>query len=447
MSEKKRALPLKEYVGYGSCEISSNTLYTVISTFLLMFYTDYIGVSAAAAGMVILVSKVLDGISDLIIGAILDRTHTKNGSVRPWVFRMAIPMLLAWIMLFAVPPVGDIGKIVYIFITYNLVNTVIYTFVSCGFTALPTYMTDDVQARSTLYVIKMIVACTVQTLTCMVFMKVVIAFGDDQKAWLLTAAILGTVAMLIQFFVYFTTKERVVPSTGKEDDIPVWESVKIVLTNKYWLLLLGSQMTITLIQVAILTVGSYYAKYVMNDVTLQGNLVMFFGIPGIFLMMIVPKLIAKIGKRNVAILGAIIMLIGQIISIVNIDLMYISLVVRGIGFSFAMSTLNGMLADTIEYSEWKTGHRPQSMTMAASTISQKVASGLGNALLGIYLTASGFDIDPTCATSIAAIKNVFVIVPVIVLVAMVLLYLVYDLDKKYDSIVSDIKARKANATK
>lgn len=446
MGSANEKLSLKERLGYVSNQIGVNSLYTVISSFLLLFYTDYAGISPAVAGMIILVSKFFDGASDLAVGAIFDRTHTPEGSIRPWIRRMIVPILLAWLMMFYMPPVANIGKIVYMFITYNIVNTVLYTIIGSAVTALPTYMTGDTQQRSNLYVLAMFVACGVQTLTAMFFMRAIIYFGNTERSWLIVGAIMGTVGMISLLVVYRTTKERVVPIASKEEDIPVLESLKIIVTNKYWLLMLAQQFMIVLLQIVILTVGVYYAKYVMQNVALSGNLVMYFGLPGLFWMaLVIPKLTVKIGKRNTSLLGVTMILIGALLSVFNAQLLPIALMIIGSGFAFMMSLSNAMIADTIEYSEWKSGKRPQSMTMAASTLANKVGAGVSNALLGIYLSASGYDIDPTCATSVAAIHNLFIYAPIVIAIVMIIIFATYDLDKKYDGYVADIAERKAKA--
>lgn len=135
-------------------------MYTMTSTLLIYFYTNVVGISAGAVGMIMLISRVFDGFSDVLMGTIIDRTHSKYGKARIWILRLAVPYALAAIVLFTMPGLGPIGKVVYAFVTYNIMNTVVYTAISQPFHALGSLMSRDRRQRDTICNIRMVLSIT-----------------------------------------------------------------------------------------------------------------------------------------------------------------------------------------------------------------------------------------------------------------------------------------------
>lgn len=148
-----------ERFSYGCGDLGCNIIYSAMSAFMLYYYTDYIKVSALTVGTIMLFSRLLDGIVDLAMGVIVDRTKSRFGKCRPWILRMTIPFAISAVLLFSVPSsFGDTGKIVYIFITYNLVSAVIYTAINVPYATLNALITQDQYERSVLSIFRMILA-------------------------------------------------------------------------------------------------------------------------------------------------------------------------------------------------------------------------------------------------------------------------------------------------
>ena len=199
--ENKGGISLKQQFMYAFQEIGSNPIYTITLSFLTFFYTDVLGINAGIVGVIILISKFMDGISDIWAGNLIDHTHTKQGSARPWIMRSALLLALAYVFLFTVPNVALVGKIIYIFISYNFAMTIAFTLLNAAVNALPIYMTDDSKSRSSAYSIRMIFAGLVQAIFSLVFLNIVKAMGDDQVAWIKVSVILG----IISFFACLVT--------------------------------------------------------------------------------------------------------------------------------------------------------------------------------------------------------------------------------------------------
>ena len=209
LSPADRPIPMRRQLAYALNELASNPIYTISLSFLTFFYTDVLGMEVGLVGLIILVSKIFDGISDLWAGNLIDHTHTKSGSARPWVLRSAVLMAAAYVLLFAVPDCGTLGKAVYIFVTYNFAMTIAFTILNCAINALPVYMSNHSASRASAYSIRMIFAGLVQMIFSMLCLNIVDALGGGQRGWILMAAIFATISFVVCVLVYFGTRETV----------------------------------------------------------------------------------------------------------------------------------------------------------------------------------------------------------------------------------------------
>ena len=233
-------IPMRQQLAYALSELASCPLYTIVFTFLTFFYTDVLGMNAGTVGIVILASKVFDGISDLWAGNLIDHTHTRNGSARPWILRAAIPLALSYVLLFTVPNIGNIGKILYIFVTYNFAMTVAFTINNCAINALPVYMSNDTTSRSSAYAVRTIFAGVVQMAVSMVFLNLVDSFGGGQAGWIKVSGVLAAISLIFSLVVYFGTRERTVKTEAETvENIPFKTAIGSVLKNKYWFMVLA----------------------------------------------------------------------------------------------------------------------------------------------------------------------------------------------------------------
>ena len=445
-----RPIPMRQQFAYALNELASNPVYTITLSFLTFFYTDVLGLNAAVVGIVILISKLFDGISDLWAGNLIDHTHTKNGSARPWILRSAVPMGLCYVLLFTVPDIGNAGKIIYIFVTYNFAMTFAFTIMNCAINALPVYMSNHSASRASAYSIRMIFAGIVQLVVSMIILPMVDAMGGGQKGWILMSAVLGTISFLICVAVYFGTKENVSypaeKGSGEKLDVPFKTAIASVLHNKYWFIVLGMILIIVFHQVATLTVGVYYAKYILFDEKLAGNLVLYHHLGSAVGMLAMPFILKKnISKRNAVLTATLVMIAGSVIAVIKCSGVYlvISLALRGCGFGIVNSLYYGMLADSVEYGEWKTGIRAAAVTTSASSVGQKLGAGIGTAIMGLVLNAAGYNglLSAQPEAALKAINIIFVHVPLVLYIVLLVLVLSYRLDKELPGIKQDLAER------
>lgn len=443
---------VKTNIVFAISELATNPIATLLMAFLVYFYTDVVGVNPGIVGSILLVSRFLDGVSDLIGGNIVDHTHTKAGSARPWYLRLAIPMALSYILLFTVPNCGTAGKVAYIFISYNLASTVVYTMFNAAMAAFPVFLTKNRESRSIMSTMRLFVACATQLFLMTFALKFVEALGGGQSGWIKLAAILGGVAAVVMVFIYLNTRELSTGDDEEKEDVPFLTAVKALLRNKYWFILLGAFFLGVIVQVCTLTDGVYYAKYVLNDIDMQANISLYFLVPNLIVMVFLPACFKKgISKRNLCILGAVLLLVGTVIGVAVPRGMgfIVGLALRGAGYAMNAVCQTAMVIETIVYGEWKTGYNIPGVTVTATCAAQKLGSGIGAALLGMTLAFFGYDgmaeVQPPAA--ISAVNFIYMIVPAILSVVWIILFKFYKLDEDYPKYVKELEerhARKAN---
>lgn len=447
MDSKNRKVGLGEKLIYGSGDMGLNMMYTLFSSYVLMFYTDVIGLNPALIGTCILVSKVLDGISDLIAGQWIDTHKGKKGHCIPILARWSIPMLLSVVFVFMVPNTSLALRLVFIMVTYNLFNTVTYTVVGAAHATLASYVTDDSTTRSQMMIYKMMFAALTQTFMASSILPVVNACGgrDSQMAWVKAVLIFGVIGLVTLLLNAYFVKERVDNPQPPEN---VFKGVGVALRNKYWLLTVIIGIFTNIILMFNLSVAVFYLKDVMQNEALMGAWVAVSNIPGIFVALVIPGMLSKgVSKRNLSLIGIGIMLVGQILFIMlpgSPMTLLITGLIKGIGFGFPMGMGNAMVADTMDYGEWKTGVRVQGVLMAATGVGSKLGQGLLTSLFGIFLTAVGYDgmLKAQAVSTVQGIDTFFQWGPIAVLVVLFVLTWFYKVEAMNPKIRQELVARR-----
>lgn len=442
---------LSERLAYGFGDFGCNIIYTAMSAFLLFYYTDYAGVSAFAVGTIMMVSRLFDGVSDIIMGVIVDRTKSKYGKARPWILRMCIPFAISGVLLFSVPTSwAETPKLIYVFITYNLVSTVVYTAINVPYSALNALMTQNPYERSVLSIFRNLLA-TAGTLTINIFtLPLVEFFGNNALAWTKTFFIFGIVAIIAFLYTFWGTSERVKSvaqlQSTENNDVPVLVGIKALFKNKYWIMMTG-MLALFFLMYAI-NGGStvYYAKDILGDKNLVGTINGIFNIVQICGMFFIAMMIKKFGKRNIFTLGLVLDIVGMLIlnySNGAMSLIIISSVIRGLGNACGGATMWAMVSDTIDYGEWKTGYRTEGLVNSACSFGWKIGNGIGSALLGLILEAGGYvgtAITQT-ETALFSIEICFIWIPIAIYVIGLVIMSFYHLDKEFPAIIRDLNNR------
>ena len=445
-------------LGDGGC----NFVWTTLGSFLTVYYTDNVGIAAATIGTMMLLARLLDGISDLIMGAIIDRTHTRWGKARPWILWSAIPMGVGLVLMFSVPSsLSSNGKVAYAFISYVLMAAVVYTACNLAYNTLLALFSperkDRIQASSFRFF------CTMATVLFINYntMNFVGRFG-----WTGMASIFGAIAVGMLLITFFFTKERNNQDIADDADqtfvdtekkkkarkLSVGKSFVYLFKNKYFLLL----TLIFVVNYTALGVNNglriYYARDVLGNVGLMGTLTLCFILPKMIGNLVYPYIVKVLGNWRSMVIGYIVEIAGVLLMAVlptSASAAFTGLILLGIGGIPHNAGLFAMVADVVDYGEWKTGVRLDGLTNSATSFGMKVGAGLGSAIVGWGLAWAAYEGKRTpqkvaqTAMTIARIKSAYTIIPVILFAIGLVALLFCNLDKIAPQMEKDLAAKHA----
>lgn len=443
-----QGIKFKEKFGYGLGDFASNLVWSSLSMFILFFYTDVMGIAAGILGTIMLLVRIMDGALDIIMGIAVDRTKSKHGKARPWLLWMGIPFGIATVLLFTIPDISSTGKVIYVAITYVLIN-VIYTAINIPYGVLNALITQDQYERSVVNIFRMFLSTAGTLCVSLLVLPMVRMFGGGQAAWIYTFIIFGIVGALLFIITFSTTKERVKPAdiSQVKVNVPIKLGLKALFTNKYWILVV-TFLVITFIYLGVSGGATiYFAQYIMGNSDFVGILSFAQNVPVLIgMLLFAAPIIKRFGKRNATIFGSVVTLIGlglMLVNPANVTLIIIATIIKGIGGVPLGASMFAMLADTIEYGEWKSGVRTEGLIYSAGSFGLKVGIGLGTAIVG-WVLAWGNYIGGAAAQSdsaIFSIKLAFIILPIVLIILQMILLGFYKLDREYPQIVKDLQER------
>lgn len=445
-----------ERIGYGSGQLGMNAINAVIGSFLTIYFTNAALLDAGIIATIIAVSKVFDGISDLIMGNIVDRTKSRFGKARVWMMRMCIPFAVTTVLLFTVPGNWpDMAKYIYVFIFYNLVNTVCFTSMAVPYYSMISLMTKNAYERGMLGNIQQIFQTLANVVINSVFIVMLTAFTDNteniytQRAFTMTMIVISVVMVILSLICFFSTKERVKDDTqsensdgsGKKDAAsnPI-ASIKALIKNRYWVTMIFANFVIFFVVIMYSVGNVYYCQYIYGDMSWYAWMSNAISVAQFAVMFITPFFMKKFGKANIYKAGMICMTLGFLgfgLFAHSLPTIVIFNALKGLGLGMSGGMAMGMIADTITYSRLKSGINPVGMGNAAMSASQKLGLGFGTAVLGWVMDAAGFDASLDVQgiaqpdSVITAIQFLYNWLPVIMCALVVVaLIALYDIEKK-----------------
>ena len=378
-----------EKLAYGFSNFGGNLVYATVSSFATLFYTDSVGIAAATVGTMMLIARIFDGVSDVAMGNIIDKTHRRSGQAKPWYVWSLLPLVLSLVLVFAAQPTwGNTTKVVYMYITYIWSAVFCYTANSLAAVSMQSLMTGNKKER-----MKLNASYQMCGFICIIAVNIVTSNLASQIGWLRLSVIYAIIATFCLLFMVISCKERkqLVVSEEKEPEkvkISLKEGLPLLLKNRYAIIILILSI-LNYITVGTFNAGGvYYATYIYGNAGLFGLMTMAGMLPTIILSAVVPILGAKYGKRNVLILGYVLQTIGYgVIQIggTKLPIMIAGLVIKGAALAAVAGLLIPMLGDVIEYGEKTTGKRLDGLTNAVATCGVKIGTGLGAALVGWLL--------------------------------------------------------------
>lgn len=438
-------ISLREKAAYGMGDVACNVVFALTTSLLVYFYTNVMHVPVGLVGAIMMVSRVFDGISDITIGALIDRTHSRHGKARAWILWMMIPYGISAVLLFTVPPGSDLVKGIYIFITYNFCTTVVYTALNLPYATLASLMTRDADERAVVNLFRTGMSAVGNLIITGVTFPLVELLGDTQAAWIKVSIFYALLAMAMLWFCFTSCHERVhIPSGAKQGKkIGFLRECRLVLQNRYFLMFFALAVFLALYETITGTSMAYYAQYILDDRNLTGVLSAFESVPQLLIVFALAPLILRFGKRNVALAGACAAACGMAamqLSPESRTLALAACVLRGIGKGCFRGVKYAMLSDIIEYGHWKTGVRLEGMIVAAATAGQKFGGGVTVGLIGWLMHLAGFDGQATISSAAAEmIRSIYIWGNVLAWGLIGLTLIFYKLDRLYPQIMRDLR--------
>ncbi|WP_042225405.1 MFS transporter [Oceanobacillus manasiensis] len=435
----------KERLSYGSAAFASNLIFVMVSTYLLYFYTDVFGIGAGVVGTLFLLVRFLDGFTDLIAGYTIDKTNTRWGKCRPYFLWLSVPFAFIGVLAFSSPDFGDTEKIVYAYTTY-IVLTLVYTFINLPISAMLPSMSNNPLERHEVTSIRMIFGqaggfvVSVATLPLVAYL----GSGNDERGFMLTMTVFGVVGSILFLIAFKNTREREYYSHSK-DPVSFREGMKAFSIP--WLIIFISKISFFFIYIIRNQATVYYVKYTFFRENLV-PIVMGLNFLTIVSLLFIPIITKRLGGKKTMQLGILVAIFGSVLiyissTVTSIPLLLIGVGVSGLGMGFVPSLLFSLVADTIDYGEWKSGVRANGLLYSGSAFAGKFGMGIGGAA-GAWLLAFG-NYDPNAAvqssSAMFAIEFSFVWFPILAMTLVFVLLQFYKLDKIHPQIVKELMER------
>ena len=455
----------EKWLGYLIGPSGALLLNAVLASYLNVYYTDVLKLTHIWGGAFLaifpIISKIIDAITNVIMGQIIEHTRTKQGKARPWLLISAPLMAITGILLFTVPRSSKTVQVIWVMVSYNLFYSFAYTIYNMSHILMVPLSTRDITQRGELSVFNNIAAIMVSgIIVALIFPMVVLpALGVDQNKWITVMSIISILAFPLTLIEYYFTKERITEETAerKQQEIQIKKQLIAVFTDKYWIVII--------LYYFIYTFGTnlknislvYYCNYVLgsyNDGITQTMLSIIGGIPmgiGIF---IVWPLAKRFGKRNLTMVGFVLYAIGGIICLINPRNMTVVLIgqfIKNIGGLPSAYIFSALFADVLDHIEWKVNFRVDGLSASVKTIIVTVCYGLSSGLFNILLARAGY-IAPVLENgkTIAATQNLatqnaiifsFLGLEVITALILIILLAFLSVEKVIDKEQAEIRAR------
>lgn len=456
----------EKWLGYLLGPSGALLLNAVLASYLNVYYTDVLGLAPLWGGAFLvvfpIVSKIIDAITNVIMGYIIDRTHTKEGKARPWLLLSAPLVTVTAILLFTVPDAGETVQAIWVMVSYNLFYSFAFTIFNMSHNLMVPLSTRNTTDRGGLSVFNQIATIMMSgILVALIFPMVIMPMlGIDKSKWILTMSILAIIALPLTLLEYLFTKERVTLEIAEEEltGISFGKQLKAIFTDKY--------MIIIYLYFLIYTMGSsiknlslvYFCNYVLgtyNDGITQTLVSALGGIPmGIGIFAVWP-LAKKFGKRNITLAGFIIYAVGSAICWIfptNMVIVLIGQFIKNIGGLPCSYVFMALFADVLDHIEWKVGFRCDGLAMSVYNIIAVAMVGICTGIFNGLLSGTGY-VQPyldnagnLVAVQSDTVKNVitfgFVGLETITGLVLAGLLIFLSVEKVIDKEQAEIKARK-----
>ena len=428
----------------------------VLISYLAFYCTDILGMGAETVGLILLLSKIVDGCTDLVVGYIIDRTNTRWGKARPYEW-FIVGVWGFSILLFSVPDIGGVGQIIWVFVFYTLINSVCAT---CLNGCDSVYMVRSIRKennRVLVLSVSSIIGMLVVMIFSVIFPLMISGMGTTREGWIMMTVIFAVPLTLIGLLRFFLIKEVADESTVEEKrtgdgadavlvrKVGLKATIKAIFGNGYILIIAGTLLIVNVIN-SMGTVTTYYFKYVIGDISLQ-SLASMASLSTLFLLMIYPFLQKKMGNTNLLRAGALLGIVGIVIRLAgqtNMTTIILGSALAAIAIMPVSMMINLYLIDCMDYGEWKTNVRLEGSLASLTSFTSKLGAALASAVTGFVMGLAGYDgtlVEQSAAAN-RAIVGLYNVLPLLMFAFLFLLSIAYNLDKKLPMIREELANRK-----
>ena len=444
----QKSMRTTDYLGDGLGQLPLNIMDGLVGQ-LTYFYTEKVGLAAGMVATMLLIAKIFDAFSDLIMGKIMDAGKSPKGKCRPWFLRMAIPAAVMIVLLFTVPKNAGSGiQSAYVLITNILITAVVYTAVAIPYGALMAMRTESSEERGKMGVFRAAFGYIAGMVIAILLIPITNMLGGTQSAWIKVSVIFALISLLSLLVLYKVTKENAhIVEKSEDEDVSFGEGIKMLFKNKYWVIMLVLQFMMNISYGLSSSGGTYYAKYILGN----DNIVALLGavglIPTFLGFILTGPMASKLGMTKTCMVSCA---MGAAACLVRVFTPYslMTCIVGGAVTTFAniplMCLFGAMVNNCVEYNDYKFGKRIVGMTNSANSFGSKIGSGIGASLIGWLLAAAGYNaaLEVQPASVDTAIFAFGIYIPLALFVIMFILLLKNDLEKRYPEIVAELQKRK-----
>lgn len=448
----------KQRIGFGISDYACNLAYLLVNTYLLFYYTNCAGIGAAAVGIMFVVTKIFDGATDYIVGVLIDRTNTKLGRNRPWMFYGAPVLAIGMVLLFCVPVGWTAGsKLVWAYITY-MIFSFGYTLVNIPMGTIVPSLSSNPLERTKIVTARTVFSNLGSLTSAALVIPMVFFFagGQDASTSMLaigyrnTNIVLGLIVIVIMWLCVLNIEEINPPLIVKREKVKggsLLSDLKEVISYKPFMLMLGVILFLFVGYYCMFGAIQYYFTYVIKDVTKMSLATALLTITPIITQLLSSKLNQKLSKRDIMQIGAVMDLVAYIVLFFfyqNVTVVYLMIILLGLGMGFRQVMYFSMLADCVDYGEWKSNRSLAGTQGAVNGFTGKVSSALASAIVSGLLVWGAYDATAAAQSSSAlmAIRFGFAGVSIISTLISIILMCFYDLDKHYAGIKAELEKRK-----
>ena len=448
--QEKRYLNWYNKIGYGAGDIAGNCVYALLTAFMMIYLTDYIGLDMGIVSTLIAASKVFDGVTDFFFGRMIDKTHTKMGKARPWMLWPYVGCAITLVACFSIPTSwGMTAQYIFFFLSYTLLNAVFFTANNIAYASLTALITRNTSERVQIGSFRFIFAFATKIVIEAVTVFAVTWLGGGVAGWRAIAIIYAVIGLATNTLSVFSVKElpeEEAPKAEKQEEtkLTFLQSFQILLKNKYYVIICSSYI-LTQLYASVIGMGTYYAKYILGNEKIFSTLSLSINITMVVALTVLPAVIRKLGGMyKLNIWGYLLAVVGRLGVMVagymgNLPLMLAFTALSTVGIAPLQGDLNALIACCSEYTTLTTGHRLEGMMYSCSSLGIKLGGALGTAVCGWLLDAAGYvkNAAVQTASTVGMLNFLYLWMPVILCAAVAFLLVFLRVERANEKILAE----------